>query len=287
MEWTQISRSIAATGHAARRGQPVSFKSIYAILIAPFWWIHSTAVAYAAIKYANVVIMTFAAVPTYLLARMLVSRRGAIAAALLAVAVPAMSYVTTIIIEVAAYPYYALARGSRSEPSARGAGGTSRWGARGRRRAARALAPVHHAARGLRDRRCRTLRHEPPGSRDQAQLDERRHASARSCCSSAASSSSTASCSRTSSNGSPRPVLQEPHGRPRTASRALVHVGLGLLPVRLRLRLAAPPRASGRSRPTAPSPRGSPRRSSASRSTRPTRPRTSRPSSRRSGRSGT
>jgi hypothetical protein len=108
MEWTQISRSIAATGHAARRGEPISFKSLYAVLIAPFWWIRSTATAYAAIKYANVVIMTSTAIPTYLLARMLVSRRGAIAAAVASVAVPAMAYVTTIIIEVVAYPYCAL-----------------------------------------------------------------------------------------------------------------------------------------------------------------------------------
>jgi hypothetical protein len=108
LEWSQLSRSIAATGHAARRGEAISFKSVYSFVIAPFWWIHSTATAYAAIKYANVVIMTLAAVPTYLLARMLVSRRGALAAAVLSVSVPAMAYVTTIIVEVIAYPYYAL-----------------------------------------------------------------------------------------------------------------------------------------------------------------------------------
>ena len=53
--------------------QPIFFKSLYAYLIAPFWWIHSTATAYSAIKDANVVIMTLTAVPTYLLARMLVT----------------------------------------------------------------------------------------------------------------------------------------------------------------------------------------------------------------------
>ena len=65
-------------GHAARRGEPIFFKSLYAYLIAPFWWIHSTETAYAAIKYVNAVVMTLAAVPTYLLARMLrlQARRG-------------------------------------------------------------------------------------------------------------------------------------------------------------------------------------------------------------------
>ena len=108
LEWTQISRSIASTGHAARRGEPINFKSFYPYTIAPFWWIHSTSAAYAAIKYANVVMMTLAAVPTYLLARMLVSRRAAMFVAVLAVAVPGMAYVTAIVPEVLAYPYYAL-----------------------------------------------------------------------------------------------------------------------------------------------------------------------------------
>ena len=43
LEWTQISRAIAETGHAARRGEPIFFKSLYAYLIAPFWAIDSTA----------------------------------------------------------------------------------------------------------------------------------------------------------------------------------------------------------------------------------------------------
>ena len=62
-------------GHAARRGQPHSFESLYSYLIAPAWWIHSTAAAYEAIKYLNVVVMCLTAVPGYLLARML--RRAA------------------------------------------------------------------------------------------------------------------------------------------------------------------------------------------------------------------
>ncbi len=108
LEWTQISRSIASTGHAARRGQPLYFKSLYAYVIAPFWWIHSTSTAYAAIKYANAVIMSLAAVPTYLLSRMLVSRRTALVVALAAVAIPGMAYSTSIVPENLAYPYFAL-----------------------------------------------------------------------------------------------------------------------------------------------------------------------------------
>ncbi|HZO97720.1 MAG TPA: glycosyltransferase family 39 protein [Gaiellaceae bacterium] len=108
LEWTQISRAISETGHAARRGHPVGFKSLYAVLIAPIWWIHSTATAYAVIKYVNAVVMTLAAVPTYLLARMLVPRRTAIVVALLAVLIPGMSYATSLVPEVLAYPWYAV-----------------------------------------------------------------------------------------------------------------------------------------------------------------------------------
>lgn len=108
LEWTQISRSIAATGHAARRGQPIFFKSIYAYLIAPAWWLHGTSTPYAAIKYANAVIMSLAAVPVYLTSRLLVTRRTAVLVAAAAVVVPGMAYVTSIVPDVLAYPYFAL-----------------------------------------------------------------------------------------------------------------------------------------------------------------------------------
>src|SRR4051812_34923368 len=64
LEWTQLSRAVSSTGHAARREDPIWFKSLYVYLIAPAWWIHSTAAAYAAIKYLNAVVMCLAAVPT-------------------------------------------------------------------------------------------------------------------------------------------------------------------------------------------------------------------------------
>jgi hypothetical protein len=108
LEWTQISRSIEETGHAARRGEPIIFKTLYAFAIAPFWAIHSTETAYAAIKYANTVMMTLAAVPTYLLARMLLSKRASLVVALLTICIPGMAYVTTLIPEVLGYTWYAV-----------------------------------------------------------------------------------------------------------------------------------------------------------------------------------
>src|SRR4029077_798308 len=56
LEFTQLSRSIAATGHAAGRGPPHSPDSIYPYLTAPLWRIHDVAAAYSAIKYVDVLI---------------------------------------------------------------------------------------------------------------------------------------------------------------------------------------------------------------------------------------
>jgi hypothetical protein len=108
LEWTQISRAIADTGHAARRGEPIGFKSLYPYLIAPFWWIHSTSTAYTAIKYANTILMALAAVPTYLVARMLVTRRVAFAAALCTLCTSAFFYAPFLMPEAAAFPMFAL-----------------------------------------------------------------------------------------------------------------------------------------------------------------------------------
>ena len=108
LEWTQISRAIADTGHAARRGEPVAFKSFYPYLIAPFWWIHSTSTAYAAIKYANTVLMALGAVPTFFLARLLVPARVAFLAALATLGTTALYYAPFLLPEVAAWPWFAL-----------------------------------------------------------------------------------------------------------------------------------------------------------------------------------
>jgi hypothetical protein len=107
LELTQLSRSIAKTGHAARRGQPHSPDTLYTYFTAPLWLIHNTATAYAAIKYVDVFAMTSAVFPTYLLARMLVRRPAALFAAAAAGAVPALVYSSYIVEEPLAYPYAA------------------------------------------------------------------------------------------------------------------------------------------------------------------------------------
>ena len=108
LEWSQLSRAIAASGHAARRGEPFAYKSLYAYLIAPGWWIHSTSSAYTAIKYLNTIVMALTAIPVYLLARTMVSTRIAAIAALASLCTTALYYAAFLIPEVLAYPTFVL-----------------------------------------------------------------------------------------------------------------------------------------------------------------------------------
>jgi hypothetical protein len=108
LEYTQLSRAIAATGHAARRGEPHSFRSLYVVVTAPFWLIDDVAAAFAAIKYFDVLLMTSVLFPTYFLARLVVGRAPALFAAAGAAAIPSLAYSSWIAEETLAYPYSAL-----------------------------------------------------------------------------------------------------------------------------------------------------------------------------------
>jgi len=108
LELTQLSRSIADTGEAARRGQPHFFDSLYTYLTAPAWWLGSTAQAYDVVRYIGVFTMTAVLFPTYFLARTIVSTPAALFAAAATTAVPALAYSQMIVEESLAYPYAAL-----------------------------------------------------------------------------------------------------------------------------------------------------------------------------------
>lgn len=105
LELAQISRSIAETGEAGRRGEPYGFQTIYSILLAPVWWIDDTESAYAAAKYVGVLVMTATIFPAYALARIVASKPWALFAAAASVAIPAMSYAPFLQEEPLAYPF--------------------------------------------------------------------------------------------------------------------------------------------------------------------------------------
>ena len=108
LESAQLSRAIAETGHAARRGVPHGFQSLFNYLIAPAWWFSDAHQAYAAIKYISAFTMAAVVFPTYWLGRMVVSKRWALLAAACAAAIPAMVYSSFLVEEPLAYPYAAL-----------------------------------------------------------------------------------------------------------------------------------------------------------------------------------
>jgi MFS family permease len=108
LELTQLSRSIAATGHAARRGAAHGPDSLYTYVIAPAWWISDTHLAYDAVKYIGVFVMTASVFPAYFLARLIVSRRPALVAAVATGAIPALAYSSFISEDTLAYPYAVL-----------------------------------------------------------------------------------------------------------------------------------------------------------------------------------
>jgi hypothetical protein len=107
LELTQLSRSIAATGHAARRGVAHGPDSLYTYFTAPVWLIDDVATAYSGIKYLDVFVMTSVMFPTYLLARLIVGRRAALFAATGAAVIPSLSYSSWLVEETLAYPYSA------------------------------------------------------------------------------------------------------------------------------------------------------------------------------------
>jgi hypothetical protein len=108
LELTQLSRSIAETGHAARRGTPITAHTLYPYVTAPLWLIHDVGTAYAGIKYLDVFLMASVVFPTYFLARLLVGRNMALFAAAGAGAIPSLAYSSYIVEETIAYPYAAL-----------------------------------------------------------------------------------------------------------------------------------------------------------------------------------
>jgi hypothetical protein len=108
LELTQLSRAIADTGHAARRGEPHSFNTLWTYVLAPAWLIDDVHTAYATVKYLGVLVMTATVFPAYGIARLLVGRRPALFAAAASAAIPALAYSAMIVEEPLAYPYSTL-----------------------------------------------------------------------------------------------------------------------------------------------------------------------------------
>jgi hypothetical protein len=108
LQMTQLSRAIAETGSAARRGQAYSPDTLYPWYTAAGWLIHNVRQAYSTVKYMDVLAMTSTLFWTYGLARFVVGRRAALFAAAGSVLVPSLAFSSMIVPENVAYPYSAL-----------------------------------------------------------------------------------------------------------------------------------------------------------------------------------
>ena len=109
LELTQLARSISETGEPARRGDPYGFATLVAYVLAPVWWLDSAEDSYATAKLVLVLAMTATLFPAYGLARLVVTRWFALAAAGAASAVPALAYSSILVEEPLAYPLATLA----------------------------------------------------------------------------------------------------------------------------------------------------------------------------------
>jgi len=108
IEMMQLSRSIAETGEATRRGDPYGMPTLVAYFLAPVWWLGSAASSYATAKLLLVLAMTATIFPAYALARLVVTKWYALAAAAAAAAVPALAYAPVLVEEPLAYPLSTL-----------------------------------------------------------------------------------------------------------------------------------------------------------------------------------
>jgi hypothetical protein len=109
--YSELGKSVAADGSFLVRGVPSrGYGFVYPVLLAPAFRLHaSVPSAYAAAKVINAGVMSLAAVPTYFLARRLLSPALSLGAAALAVAIPSMLYTGTLMTENAFYPLFVLA----------------------------------------------------------------------------------------------------------------------------------------------------------------------------------
>ena len=169
--YTDLARSVA-DGHlpAVRGATSLGWGVIYPLIVAPAWVVLGNGLdAYRAALVVNALVMSLAAVPAYLLARLVVERRAALLVAAGAVLVPTMALTGSVMTENAAYPLFLtalwlMARVVRSPTlPAQGAALARSRPPRADPRAGRSpRAGVRRGSRNLRDPARRTIEADVP-----------------------------------------------------------------------------------------------------------------------------
>ena len=106
--YAELAKAIADGGEPAVRGVPaLTWGVVYPILIAPAWAAFADPVsAYHAALAINAFVMSSAAIPAYLLARLFVPVRPALIVAAMTVLVPSLSYTGVVMTENAFFPLF-------------------------------------------------------------------------------------------------------------------------------------------------------------------------------------
>ncbi len=128
LEFTQLSRAIAATGLPAERGAPYPSHSLYTYLIAPFWLIHHVPTAYDGDQVRERVPDGGGRLPDVLPRAHDRPPPAALFAAAGAGAIPALAYSGYIVEENLAYPFAALCFFLIAKAVVASRRGTPAWG---------------------------------------------------------------------------------------------------------------------------------------------------------------
>jgi hypothetical protein len=106
--WAEVARGFADAGEPLLRDEPdPGYSVVYPLVISPAYALaESLPDAYEAVKSANAVLMSLAAVPAYFVARRVVGPGLSLLAALLAVALPSLAYTGTVMTENVFYPLF-------------------------------------------------------------------------------------------------------------------------------------------------------------------------------------
>jgi len=111
IRYSELAKSLGDGNLPAIRDEVTfEFGLGYPLLLAPIWALFDdVAMAYAAAKVVNALVLALTAVPAYFLARRFLAERAALVAAALSVSIPSLLYAGMLMTEVALYPTFVLA----------------------------------------------------------------------------------------------------------------------------------------------------------------------------------
>jgi hypothetical protein len=106
---SELAKNVAAGHGFEARGAAISVSYVYPVLVAPAWWLGSTAATYATAKAIGAVLLCLGGLVVWLWGRRFLSQRGALLAAALTLLLPFFALAGTLSTETAFFPAFLLA----------------------------------------------------------------------------------------------------------------------------------------------------------------------------------